>query len=79
MARPEMRTETGRDPADKGAHLSDARVRLGKAAIETLYAISHGQVMVQTPQVSLLRGLGLVDSPLKLTKAGREVLQKMAG
>jgi hypothetical protein len=74
-----MQTDRGQDPNDRAAHLSDARFKCSKAAIETLIAISHGDVMVQTPQVSLLRGLGLVDSSFKLTKAGKEVLQKMAG
>jgi len=73
-----MRLDAGRDPADRGAHLSDARFKCSKAAIETLYAISHGQPVQMSSTVSLLRGLGLVDASFKLTKAGKEVLQKMA-
>ena len=71
-----MKLDPGRDPNDAPAHLSDARIKYGKQAIATLRALAAGQIMVTSPVVGLLRGLGLIDQGLRLTEAGKSVLAK---
>jgi len=68
--------DSGRDPNDAPAHFSDARIKYSNQAISILRALAKGEIVISSPVVGLLRGLGLIDQSLRLTEAGKSVLAK---